>query len=144
MACAEPTLLPDQLEATNASFEDRQEMRAAVEQMLVLLDAEHPPVVGAVCYYSGVPPKGRQALDELVRMKRTDLMKNLLNAPSPEGRVYAALGLGQMGVMSDAEVKAWVGRIETPVSVCAGCLVLEVSAVEALSYYTFGGPEGFP
>ena len=142
ISCSKPKLSVEQDEPIDReTLEMQQEKEDALNHMAALSSKDQPPVIGNC--YSGFTPKGRHAIDELVRMKRVDLMRKLLIAPSPDGRAYAAIGLYKAGAISKEELDANLASILKPIHVCQGCLVDYVPATEALSYYTECGFAGW-
>ena len=105
----------------------------ALEQLAVLLEGSNLEI-GDRCGIAGVPPTGRVELEGLVEMERVDLLLRALEAPTAEGRIYAAIGLAQLGDITDDELMALASR-EPVVTVCDGCLVEQVKGEKALSYY---------
>ena len=97
---------------------------AAAETLRTALDL----TVGYACGPDGSPPAGRPAMDLLVAEKRDDLLSQALRAPSPEGRVYAALGLRaleQQKVAIRPEDRAAIEKLSgqpTRVHSCNGCI----------------------
>jgi hypothetical protein len=91
--------------------------------------------VGRACGIAGTPPPGQLELALLVNHERTDLLSRALGAPTPEARVYAALGLWSMRVISDDERQHFMSAIDTPVRMCSGCLFWSASATEVVARY---------
>jgi hypothetical protein len=110
------------------------EKEAARSELDVLLDSKYPPIVGQVCFVTGAPSRGQQAVDGLVAMRRPDLLKRALAAPSPEGRLYAMIGLARLGALTWSRLEARAAT-EAEVEVCSGCIVERVPASNALGYY---------
>lgn len=100
-----------------------------------LLSPDSDLVVGRACGIVGTPPPGQRDLATLVDHERTDLLSRALGAPTPEARVYAALGLWSLRTIGDDERRRFVGRITGPVRMCSGCLFWSASATEAVAGY---------
>jgi hypothetical protein len=81
--------------------------------------------VGEKCYYSGIKPTGRVAMDTLCASQRYDLMRAILRGPNPEGRTYAALALLEHDKVDsqDATVIQKLKSLSIPIQVCRGCIV---------------------
>jgi len=84
--------------------------------------------VGDKCYYAGVVPDGRKAMDSLKAAGRWDLVRGALRSMSPEGRVYAALALlerkGAVDIpKADHDAIKVISGLKIDISVCNGCIV---------------------
>ena len=95
-----------------------------------ILDAYHKLMsphesyeVGRACGAGGNRPRGHVAMSSLVEAKRSDLLRNVLRGPNPEGRVFAGIGLEQLDLLSEADLKTVVVLMNTPVRInsCRGC-----------------------
>ncbi len=90
------------------------------------------------CGYGGGVPYGRQAIDALVKAKRTDLIENVLRGYNPGGRVYAALALLEMkkqGARLSSDTQSAINRIKSldiELETCSGCIVTPKTAREIL------------
>ena len=136
VACSRPTLAPIEDEPIDRDTpEMRQEREDALAYLAILEDPNGHLVIGSRCYYGGVQPRGRYALDELVRLRRDDLLRKLLRVRSAEGRSYAAIGLWRLGSMSSDELRSFLSSITGNIQVCSGCMPEEVPARQAISYY---------
>lgn len=133
LASCTPKLGATEEQPLKWSLEGSLEKQRALAYLDVLLDSSVPLAVGQHCSFGNVPPVGRSALEGLVGMERSDLLLRALEAPSAEGRIYAAIGLARLGQISWDEVSARAAR-EPIVNVCGGCITLQVSGVEALNY----------
>ena len=116
-------------------------LRAALS---TLTDAFGELSVGSVCGYAGREPPGRTAVTALANAGRLDLIGDVLRGPNLEGRVYAALELlmaqatrGWALPPADRAAISAIRKLETPVSVCEGCLFGSRSAVELLGLDSF-------
>ena len=94
----------------------------------VLTDPFATNDVGDKCYYAGVVPDGRKAMESLRAAGRWDLVRAALRSMSPEGRVYAALALLELrGVMdipkADYDAINIIRSLDIGISVCDGCIV---------------------
>jgi hypothetical protein len=117
-----------------------EEKQKALQALDVLVEPNGALAIGRVCYYEGVAPRGRQAVERLVNVGRADLLGRALKAPSPEGRLYAAIGLARLRKLSWDDVAARAAK-EGDVEVCSGCIVKHVSASRAIGYYEAGVAE---
>jgi hypothetical protein len=124
------------LDRSTARWETQQE---ALEHLAVLLDAENPPVFGEYCGYAGMIPPGRIATNALVRMGRADLLQRALAAPTPEGRIHAAVGLCRLGKMAWADVTSRAAR-ESDIEACSGCILMTLPAREVLAAHRTCAP----
>jgi hypothetical protein len=132
-------LSPTPPEAASVEEDDpeaQQEQQEALAHAALLADPKEKLVIGSHCYSAGQPPRGRHELDALVRMNRVKMLRELLHAPTAEGRVYAAIGLRRAGAMSKSELDAFLSTLDGKVQACAGCMVVEVTPQEAVSYYS--------
>lgn len=103
---------------------------------LQLMDSEPERLaVGTSCYIGGWAPPGARALQSLVRLRDVDALARVTEAPTFEGRLYAHIGLRELGVLDDAQLTEFVERIPTPVWTCEGCIRRSRSAAEAVSIY---------
>lgn len=129
-ACAPQLAKTDEPEVEK-SLSDLDEKYEALAELDVLLDARHQLTIGRACYMHGGPPWGREAVDGLVNKGRADLLERALRAPSPEGRLYAALGLFRLGKLTWTQVAALAAN-ESNVETCNGCQTERVPASDAI------------
>ncbi len=102
----------------------------------VLTDPLEKYDYGTFCYFAGVPPEGRKAVQHLLAAPASGVIRAVLRSAHPEARVYALeamLELGRRGV-SIAEVD-WdamrkIVELEIPICVCEGCIVSQRTARE--------------
>ncbi len=92
-------------------------------------------VVGHTCYYGAKRPQGWAELNVLVRARRDDLLWRLQRAPTPEARLYGAIGLRETEAVGPKWFKVLVAAVREPVATCRGCLLSSGSAVEAVAAY---------
>jgi hypothetical protein len=84
---------------------------------------------GTACYIAGTPPKARSAIEALVASAQYELVRSILRSPNPEARVYAVEALKRWERKGQAIHEADRGGIdflasqETPIFICAGCMV---------------------
>jgi hypothetical protein len=104
---------------------------------VVLMDAVEAYDYGTACYFAGVPPAGREAIQSLLADPAShDVIRAVLRSAHPEGRVYAVeamLKLERGGAsISDADRRAMqkIIELEIPISVCEGCFVFQKTARE--------------
>jgi hypothetical protein len=137
VACSRPTLASTEDEPIDRDTpEMMREREDALAHLAILEDPKGHLVIGSRCSYSGVQPTGRYALDELVRLRRVDLLRKLLRVRSAEGRTYAAIGLRRLGSMSSEALRSFLSSITGNIQVCSGCMSEEVPARQAISYYS--------
>src|SRR5262249_48964346 len=89
--------------------------------------------IGDLCYYGGKDPEGRVATRAPVKAGREDLLRNVLHGPNPEGRLYAARGLRELGALNanDKAVLTRLLKLNVRVSICVGCMGGQASSQEA-------------
>jgi hypothetical protein len=110
----------------------------AASALAVLDDPFGRLVYGESCNEDGAPPRGREALETLVKAKAVEVLRSALTAPTPEGRVYAAEGLLRLardGTALAPDVKAAVEVVRTsPLALesCGGCIHTREEKAEAL------------
>jgi hypothetical protein len=91
---------------------------------LLLSPLEHLDV-GESCYITGERPRGRIAIEQLIKARRFDLIRAILRGPSPEGRTYAALALIRAKNLTadDDTVVRKLKTLDIPIQVCRGCRI---------------------
>ncbi len=93
---------------------------------------------GTFCYFAGVPPAGRKAIQRLLADPASDVIRAVLRSTNPEARVYAVeamLELERSGAsISEVDRRAMkkIVELQIPISVCDGCLVYQSTAKEIL------------
>lgn len=92
-------------------------------------------VVGWRCYLAPHAPPGGNETRVLVDAGRADLLRQLASAPTPEARIYGALGLRELGVIDSETFARMLGDIEGPVQTCSGCIFWTAIAKEAAAAY---------
>lgn len=91
--------------------------------------------VGRVCYVGGSPPLGAQAMRSLVRLNRVDSLLRSIDAPTVEGRVYAHVGLFELGHITEHDLRQYLTQVADQVEACQGCIVGKTSALGAVAQY---------
>lgn len=111
------------------SFDIQEEFKGSYD---ILMDASHYYDYGDSCYYSGVKPTGKVAIEQLVDAGRFDLVKNIIRGFNPEGRAYGIEALlkansTRRGLLTDTdrEVIKTLISIDMVVNHCSGCIVGE-------------------
>lgn len=88
---------------------------------------------GVACYYAGIPPKGREAIDRLVASQAVQTIKSVLNGDNNEGKVYAIEALLLLGAEGETELSE--GNKEHIIQIikqdflidrCQGCMVSSI------------------
>ena len=99
------------------------------EAYTYLISLENNSVVGSgPCNYGAVVPRGKTAIDKIVKSNREDLIENILKGYNPGGRMYALLALVELqknGSKLSAETeKAMrvVRELEIDMETCSGCI----------------------
>jgi hypothetical protein len=83
---------------------------------------------GTACYWAGMPPPGREAIDHLIAKQRYDLIGNVLRGYSPEGRLYALEAILTKGresqslLQRNCQTISRVVNLPTAINTCYGCL----------------------
>lgn len=89
-------------------------------------------LVARTCGMGGGPPPGHWAVEYLIAARRRDLLECAFrSAPTPEGRIWAASGLVEAGVLTLREARDFTRGLEGPVWVCNGCIILQRPAADA-------------
>ena len=95
------------------------------------------------CGYGGSAPRGKEAIDAIVKAGRVDLIVNILKGYNPGGRAYAMLALfGMMRkwleVPADAQRAFDVVRgLALELTTCSGCLYTTETAQQILNRWPF-------
>lgn len=80
------------------------------------------------CDYGGRTPRGKTAIDKIVKASREDLIENILKGYNPGGRIYALLALLELqksGTKLSAETEnamRVVRELELDIETCSGCI----------------------
>jgi len=89
---------------------------------------------GTACGYAGTVPKGRRAI-KVIKKKNPELLKNILRAYSPEGRVYGAealMELSNKGMIhlstEDISSIKKVLSLDVSINQCGGCMSSYITA----------------
>lgn len=113
------TLINEKYEVTKDTLTDYQ----------VLTDSTVKYPFGYSCSKSGMPPKGRMAIDNLVKNKDYQVIRSVLNGDNDEGKMHAIeallkLNLNKEIVLIDSEKDTIKLIIERNVMIvrCEGCL----------------------
>ena len=99
--------------------------------------------IGENCGYSGSTPRGKQAIDAIVKARRVDLIVNILKGYNPGGRGYAMLALfGMMRkglkLSPDAQRAFDVVRgLDLELTTCIGCIYMNETAQQILKRWQF-------
>ena len=99
--------------------------------------------LGSGCGYSGQTPRGKEAIDAIVKAGRVDLIVNILRGYNPGGRMYAALALIDMqrkGAELPADVLPAlevVRNLDLPLETCSGCIHFPKTAKKIIDEWPF-------
>ena len=80
------------------------------------------------CDYGGARPRGKTAIDKIVKASREDLIENILRGYNPGGRMYALLALLELqksGTKLSAETEnamRVIRQLEIDIETCSGCI----------------------
>jgi hypothetical protein len=103
----------------------------------ILTDSTIQYDFGYACYKSGVPPKGRQAIDRLIQLKDFESIKAVLDGQNNEGQIYAIEALlvlvskGQFILSEDdkAKIKQIINQ-NFLIRRCQGCIVSSIKTID--------------
>jgi hypothetical protein len=106
---------------------------AAAEE---LLNAPSPTLaVGRLCFLGNAPPQGAAAVRVLVQQGDAGALLRALDAPTIEARLYARLGLFELGKLTRPELDEFAAQTSESVEACAGCFFGPASATAAVGNY---------
>lgn len=94
---------------------------------------------GTTCYYSGVEPEGRTAINYFVSSNNVETIREIMKGYNPEGRLYAIEALltavkEKKATLTEQD-KVSIKRIlalKIPISTCSGCMVSTSTADDLL------------
>lgn len=99
--------------------------------------------IGQHCGMGGSTPRGKEAIDAIVKARRVDLIVNILKGYNPGGRGYAMLALfGMMRkgleLSPDAQRAFDVVRaLDLELTTCSGCIYTSETAQQILNRWRF-------
>lgn len=103
----------------------------------ILTDSTIQYDFGYACYYVGMPPKGRQAINNLIGNGDYEAIKSVLDGQNNEGKVYAIEALLTLNSekkigLTNAEQNKIKRIIENDLLIgrCQGCFVSSIGTIE--------------
>lgn len=94
---------------------------------LLISFGENSVVGQDACDIVGITPRGKEAIDAIVKARRLDLIANILKGYNPGGRVYAAIAVITMqrkGIKLPSEILPafeLVRNLDLQIETCDGC-----------------------
>ena len=110
----------------------------------ILTDSTIKYDFGYACYYAGMPPEGRQAIDNLIKNKDYKIIMSILDGQNNEGKIYAIEAL--LILNSKEEIKLTElekGKIKSIIEEdleiyrCQGCLVSTIKTIDLFNEKDF-------
>ena len=95
------------------------------------------------CGYAGSTPRGKEAIDAIVKANRVDLIINILKGYNPGGRAYAMLalfGMMRKGLELPPDVQRAfdvVRGLDLELTTCSGCIYTTETAQQILNRWRF-------
>ncbi len=127
-----PTVVVEYKEAVRSQLGDLKnvtvpsDLQDAYEELISLGNISVFGIGG--CNYSGARPRGKTAIDKIVKASREDLIENILRGYNPGGRMYALLALLELqknGSKLSAETQnamRVIRELELDIETCSGCI----------------------
>jgi hypothetical protein len=108
-------------------------VQLAEEARTKLMSINGPGVVGRRCGIAPEAPDGWLVVRSLVAAGRSDLLRLAMNdAPTPEGRLWAAYALYESKQVDDASLVEFAHFLPGEMWTCDGCFVDRLPAERAL------------
>lgn len=135
-ARAQQTPAPQEQQEQRTDFAANDRARAAAQQTLAHVSFFAIGGVG----FAGSRSEGEEALRSLLKEKRAvPVLRELLQTATPEGKLYALLGLAVAAPQEFArQVPAYLSSA-TPVHVMRGCLASQDTTANIVKPLTWGG-----
>ncbi|WP_018345063.1 hypothetical protein [Cytophaga aurantiaca] len=123
--------------SVNAYAEDKFIERDTLTNLQILTDSSVKYAFGYSCSVSGMPPKGRMAINKLVESNNFDAIKAVLDGQNNVGKIYAIealLSLASKNIYSLTESdKEKIKRIinqDYSIARCEGCLFSTIHIID--------------
>lgn len=92
---------------------------------------------GTACYFAGIAPEGRKAIDKLVENNDFDLIGKVLKGANNEGKIYEIEALLKLSIKGETKLTTIVKEkikqlinLDYQFSQCSGCFVSRTSIKE--------------
>ena len=118
----------------NESISDKKD---TLTDFRILTDSTIQYDFGYACYVGGMPPEGRQAIDNLIEKEDYETIKLVLNGLNNEGKVYAIEALLILNSEKKIELTetekykiATIIENDLLIDRCQGCLVSSIKTID--------------
>lgn len=110
--------------------------KGAPTELQILTDSSIKYAFGYFCSVSGMPPKGRQAIDKLVESKNFETIKTVLDGQNNVGKIYAIeallLASPKVCVLTEADKEKMKQIINQDYLIvrCEGCEFFSIKTID--------------